>query len=70
MIRVWNPSSRPVSLSTATTQDTARYAAFFHHLLDHGVALPPSGYELWTLTTEHGDEEIDRTLEAASTFGG
>ena len=54
----------------AAAADHARYAAFFHHLLDHGVALPPSGYELWTLTTEHGDEEIDRTLEAASTFGG
>jgi glutamate-1-semialdehyde 2,1-aminomutase len=54
----------------AAAADHARYAAFFHHLLDRGVALPPSGYELWTLTTTHGDEEIDRALEAASTFDG
>jgi glutamate-1-semialdehyde 2,1-aminomutase len=54
----------------ASVADHARYAAFFHHMLDHGVALPPSGYELWTLTTAHGDEETARTIEAASAFGG
>jgi glutamate-1-semialdehyde 2,1-aminomutase len=54
----------------AAAADHARYAAFFHHMLDRGVALPPSGYELWTLTTAHGDEEIERTLEAASAFAG
>jgi glutamate-1-semialdehyde 2,1-aminomutase len=53
----------------ATSADHARYAAFFHHMLERGIALPPSGYELWTLTTAHGDEEVDRTIEAAAAFG-
>jgi glutamate-1-semialdehyde aminotransferase len=39
-------------------------------MLDRGIALPPSGYELWTLTTTHGDQEVDRTLEAAAAFAG
>jgi glutamate-1-semialdehyde 2,1-aminomutase len=52
----------------AAASDHARYARFFHHMLDGGVALPPSGYELWTLTAAHGDEELDRTLEVASAF--
>jgi glutamate-1-semialdehyde 2,1-aminomutase len=54
----------------AAAADHARYAAFFHRMLDRGIALPPSGYELWTLTTTHGDEEVDRTLEAAAAFAG
>jgi glutamate-1-semialdehyde 2,1-aminomutase len=54
----------------ASAADHARYAALFHHLLDRGVSLPPSGYELWTLTTAHGDEELDRTIDAVSSFRG
>src|SRR3954467_15002055 len=50
--------------------DHERYARFFHHLLDRGVALPPSGYELWTLVTAHGDAELERVLDAAGTFPG
>ena len=47
-----------------------RYARFFHHLLDRGVTLPPSGYELWSLCTAHGRETTARTLEAAAAFAG
>ena len=50
--------------------DHDRYARFFHHMLDHGVWLPPSGYELWTLGTEHGPREVDLVLRAAETFEG
>ena len=54
----------------ARAADHDRFARFFHHLLDRGVLLPPSGYELWTLGTEHGSEEIDRLLQAAASFEG
>jgi len=47
-----------------------RFARLFHHMLDHGVALPPSGYELWTLGTEHGPDEVGAVLEAAGSFEG
>jgi glutamate-1-semialdehyde 2,1-aminomutase len=50
--------------------DHTRYARFFHHLLERGVYLPPSGYELWVLGTEHGDAEVERVLDAASSFPG
>jgi glutamate-1-semialdehyde 2,1-aminomutase len=52
----------------ARAADHERYARLFHHMLDHGVWLPPSGYELWTIGTEHGPEEIERVLEAAAAF--
>ena len=47
-----------------------RYARMFHHLLGAGVYLPPSGYELWTLSTTHGPEETERILGAVSSFRG
>jgi glutamate-1-semialdehyde aminotransferase len=37
-------------------------------MLDHGVYLPPSGYELWTLSTAHGPDELAVVLEAAALF--
>ena len=52
----------------AKAADHERYARLFHHFLDRGVALPPSGYELWTLGTAHGDAEVARILDAAATF--
>jgi glutamate-1-semialdehyde 2,1-aminomutase len=54
----------------AKTADHERYARFFHHLLERGVYLPPSGYELWVLGTEHGDAEVGRIADAAETFTG
>jgi glutamate-1-semialdehyde 2,1-aminomutase len=57
-------------LDAAKAADHERYARFFHHLLDRGVALPPSGYELWTLGTAHGDAEVAQILDAAASFTG
>ena len=54
----------------AKAADHERYARLFHHLLDRGVWLPPSGYELWTLGTEHRPEEVEKVLDAATTFEG
>ena len=47
-----------------------RYGRFFHHLLERGVYLPPSGYELWTLGTTHGPDEVTRIVEAVASFRG
>jgi glutamate-1-semialdehyde 2,1-aminomutase len=46
------------------------FARFFHHMLERGVALPPSGYELWTLGTAHGPAEVRQVLDAVASFGG
>jgi glutamate-1-semialdehyde 2,1-aminomutase len=54
----------------ARTADRDRYSRLFHHMLDRGVWLPPSGYELWTLGTEHGPVEVELVLRAAESFGG
>jgi glutamate-1-semialdehyde 2,1-aminomutase len=40
------------------------YAALFRHLLERGIYLAPSQNEAMFLSTAHGDEEVDRTVEA------
>jgi glutamate-1-semialdehyde 2,1-aminomutase len=54
----------------AKAADHERYARFFHHMLERGVWLPPSGYELWTLGTQHGPDEVEKVLDAAGSFEG
>ena len=64
-------TDRPVAnFEDAKAADHQRYARLFHHFLDRGVALPPSGYELWTLGTAHGDAEVAQILDAAASFAG
>jgi glutamate-1-semialdehyde 2,1-aminomutase len=64
-------SAGPVrNFDDAKAADHDRFARFFHHMLDRGVYLPPSGYELWTLCTAFGDEEREMVLGAASGFLG
>ena len=50
--------------------DTERYGALFRHLLEQGVYLAPSQFEAMFVSLAHGDEEIDRTVEAVAAFGG
>jgi glutamate-1-semialdehyde 2,1-aminomutase len=45
--------------------DHERYKAFFHAMLEQGVYFAPSGYEVAFLTTAHGEEELELTLDAA-----
>lgn len=51
--------------AAARAADHGAYARFFHAMLQRGVYLPPSGYEAWFLSTAHGEDELDRVVEAA-----
>jgi glutamate-1-semialdehyde 2,1-aminomutase len=56
---------RPVSnFDDAQACDTERYATLFRHLLERGVYVAPSQFEAMFVSLAHGDEEIDRTVEA------
>jgi glutamate-1-semialdehyde 2,1-aminomutase len=48
--------------------DTDRYAALFRHLLARGVYVAPSQFEAMFVSLAHGDEEIDRTIQAVADF--
>ena len=49
----------------AAKADPERFTAFFQAMLEQGVYLAPSPYEVAFVTTAHGDSEIEETLEAA-----
>ncbi len=53
-----------VDYATATSQEVARYSAFFHAMLAHGVYLPPSAYEAWFVGASHDDAALARIAEA------
>ncbi|WP_349827239.1 glutamate-1-semialdehyde 2,1-aminomutase [Brevibacterium litoralis] len=48
----------------AQAQDTGAYAAFFTSMLDQGVHLPPSAFEVWFLSLAHTDEVLEKIVAA------
>ncbi|MFM7282789.1 MAG: glutamate-1-semialdehyde 2,1-aminomutase [Planctomycetia bacterium] len=59
-------SAEPVtSLASAMRTDRARWAKFFHALLEAGVHVPPSPFEAWFVSASHDDAAIDHAVEGA-----
>ena len=52
--------------TTAKTSDTERFSKYFGHMLDGGVNLAPSQFEVAFISLAHTDEDLDRTVEAAT----
>lgn len=49
----------------ARTSDSAKFAKFFHGMIDRGINIPPSQFEAMVLSTSHTNADIDRTIAAA-----
>ncbi|MGK9045336.1 glutamate-1-semialdehyde 2,1-aminomutase [Mammaliicoccus vitulinus] len=49
----------------AENTDGEKFAKFFKAMLNQGINLAPSKYEAWFITTEHTEEDIKQTLNAA-----
>ena len=52
------------NLDDARGSDADRYAQLFRHLLERGIYVAPSQFEALFVSLAHGEEEIDRTVEA------
>lgn len=50
------------TISNIPSDHKTKFAVFFHKLLNAGVYLAPSGYEVGFLSTVHSDEVIEETL--------
>jgi len=48
----------------ALAADKQAYAAYYRAMLARGVLLPPSQNEVMFVSTAHGDDDIDQTLDA------
>ena len=49
---------------SAKRSDTARFARFFHVMLERGIYLPPSQFEAAFVSAAHSEEDIRRTAAA------
>lgn len=57
--------SEPVrDFDDASAQHLPAYAAFFHAMLDAGVHLPPSAYEVWFVSAAHDERAVAHVLDA------
>ena len=56
------------NLADAQASNTDRYGALFRHLLDRGIYFPSSQFEALFVSLAHGDEEIERTVQAVADF--
>jgi len=60
---------RPVTdYESAKDSDTARFARFFHWMLDRGIYLAPSQFEAGFVSAAHSEDDIARALCAAREF--
>ena len=60
-------TDRPVhNLADAMHSDRARFAKYFHGLLDAGVYLAPSQFEAGFISTAHSQQDIEATVRAAA----
>ena len=71
MLTVFLTSQDVTDLDSATTSDTARFARYFHGMLNRGVYLPCSQYEAMFVSAVHTDDDLDQTIAAAAaSFAG
>jgi glutamate-1-semialdehyde 2,1-aminomutase len=60
-------TSEPVhNVAEAMKSDRARFAKYFHGMLDEGIYLAPSQFEAGFLSTAHTAADIERTVAAAA----
>ncbi|HCS55393.1 MAG TPA: aspartate aminotransferase family protein, partial [Planctomycetaceae bacterium] len=51
--------------SISSQNDTARFAKYFHGMLNCGIYLPCSQYEAMFISNAHTEEDLDKTIQAA-----
>jgi glutamate-1-semialdehyde 2,1-aminomutase len=54
----------PRTAAALSERESARFAAFFHAMLDRGVYLPPSAYETCFLSLAHTSADLTRFTQA------
>ncbi|MDR3719090.1 MAG: glutamate-1-semialdehyde 2,1-aminomutase [Bryobacteraceae bacterium] len=49
---------------SAKTADTTKFKAYFHHMLEHGIYLPPSQFEAAFVSAAHDEAAVNATVAA------
>ena len=65
MLTLFLGVERVFDYDSARRSDTARYARFFHGMLEEGIYLPPSQFEAMFVSLAHTEADIERLARAA-----
>lgn len=68
MMSVFFSEQKVRNFADAAKADHELFNRFFHHLLENGIYLPPSGYETWFISHAIKENEIAKILEAVRSF--
>ncbi|MDK7375192.1 MULTISPECIES: glutamate-1-semialdehyde 2,1-aminomutase [Weeksella] len=68
MMSVFFAEHKVNDFDTAQKANHTLFNKFFHHMLENGVYIAPSGYETWFISDAIKQPEIDKTLEAVRSF--
>jgi len=60
----FHEAGAPRTAAPLTADETARFAALFHAMLDRGIYLPPSAYEACFLSLAHRSAELTQLAQA------
>ena len=52
--------------SSASKSDTARFGAYFQAMLERGIYIAPSQFEVGFMSAVQGTEEIEETIAATA----
>ncbi len=64
MVGLFLTNEDVINFDTAKTSDLDLFASYYRAMANEGIFLPPSQFEGLFLSTEHSEEDIDKTLNA------
>ncbi|MFI5526411.1 glutamate-1-semialdehyde 2,1-aminomutase [Streptomyces platensis] len=64
MFSVFFTDAEVTDYDAAKAQESFRFTAFFHSMLEQGVYLPPSAFESWFVSTAHDTAAVERIAAA------
>ena len=62
----FNENKKVTTFKEVMESNNESFQVYFHEMLDNGVYLAPSMYEAGFISMAHTEEEIEKTLDAAS----
>lgn len=68
MMSIFFCDDEVTDFESASKTDTKLFKQFFHHMLDHGIYLPPSAYESWFLSNALCTDDLNQTFAALEKF--
>jgi glutamate-1-semialdehyde 2,1-aminomutase len=68
MVSIFFCENEVIDFESASKTDINIFNKFFHHMLDHGIYLPPSAFESWFFSNVLSNEDLEKTFAAVESF--